>query len=625
MVKLSSLLAMCLALLNRLSDCSIGSVDLPKLPMSEALGSFTLKLYYGVFTNIRIITSVSPEKKTETLEIISDMVKFNLNSSMKVTLEGIESIKGSPSKRGSPMIVLIDSLKSFAKVREKLPYDNMKFRKSFMVVLVDGMFPGIEELMQDFWKHWIHNINVMSRTAEGNFALHTFFPFNEGSCGKNFQKKLVNTYDVRRHMWMTSRFYPDKFTNLNGCVLKVAAQAPSATPSVIMKVSDDGEKSFTGFEVKIFKEIVEEFNATTHFDDFETIGAIYVNGSVSPGILSAVFKKTHDSSCGTLSLQLERVQFLTETRSFLSNPSAIVIPPASAISPFKKLIRPLSSQVWIALLMLFVVGFAVIVILKNSSANFYEFVVGVGVKFPLLNMVNALFGGTQNKLPGKNFARFLLMKFLLFCLVIRCVYQGKLYIILQADLHENSASTIDEMMAQNMVFYTYESMKGRVQGFRITNRTVIIPNNAIEQYREKTLDPSFKGVVFSYLTQVLYINSLNYQNFTYLIAEETFTTNQLVFYFQRNHYLAEKFSDKIGQFYEHGLTTKIISRYVDTLFLRSRQQTGDTRSALKLSHLSAVFGVCLSGLTAATIVFILEVFWQCGMHLTTMEICNTWK
>lgn len=170
-----------------------------------------------------------------------------------------------------------------------------------------------------------------------------------------------------------------------------------------------------------------------------------------------------------------------------------------------------------------------------------------------------------------------------------------------------------------------ESMKNRVQGFRITNRTVIIPNNAIEKYREKTLNPSFKGVVFSYWTQILYMNSLNYKNFTYLVAEETFTTNQLVYYFQRNHYIAEKFSDKIGQFSEHGLTFKIISKYVDTLFLKTKHRAGDTRSALKFSHLSAVFGVWLSGLVTAILIFAVELFWQCGIHLTTMGTCKTFK
>lgn len=38
------------------------------------------------------------------------------------------------------MIVMIDSFESFAKVREKLSYDNMKSRKSFLLMLVHGIF-----------------------------------------------------------------------------------------------------------------------------------------------------------------------------------------------------------------------------------------------------------------------------------------------------------------------------------------------------------------------------------------------------------------------------------------------------------------------------------------------------
>lgn len=68
-----------------------------------------------------------------------------------------------------------------------------------------------------------------------------------------------------------------------------------------------------------------------------------------------------------------------------------------------------------------------------------------------------IFGGSQTKLPTRNFSRFLLMSFLLFCLVQRNVYQGSLYIFLQSDGRHKEVQSIDEMVENGFDFYMYES------------------------------------------------------------------------------------------------------------------------------------------------------------------------
>lgn len=114
-------------------------------------------------------------------------------------------------------------------------------------------------------------------------------------------------------------------------------------------------------------------------------------------------------------------------------------------------------------------------------------------------------------------------------------------------------------------------------------------------------------MVFSYITQVLYINSKNHENFTYLIAPEQFVTNQLVFYFQRSHFLAEKFSEKIDSFREAGLIEKIMSKYVDQKFLKSKH-TPDPHISLNLSHLFAIFALWLCGLLVSIVTVMIELF-----------------
>lgn len=136
-----------------------------------------------------------------------------------------------------------------------------------------------------------------------------------------------------------------------------------------------------------------------------------------------------------------------------------------------------------------------------------------------------------------------------------------------------------------------------------------IPKSQLERFLAKTLDPSFKGIVFNYLTHVLYLNSLNYQNFTYRIADEHLMTNQLVFYFQRNHFLADKVTEKIDIFQEAGLIEMIMSKYLDYQFLKPKLH-GHNPSVLTVSHLSAVFGVWFGFLMLSAVIFVMEILWE---------------
>jgi hypothetical protein len=148
----------------------------------------------------------------------------------------------------------------------------------------------------------------------------------------------------------------------------------------------------------------------------------------------------------------------------------VVIPPTQLISPIKKLTRPLSFLVWASMISTFLLGVVVIIVSKLRSKRAYKFIVGDDVNYPVINMTIAFLGGSQNKLPSKNFARYLLVKFLLFCLVIRSMYQGKLFIMLQLELREPQVETIEDIVARDMAFYTYESFARRVQQFPFANR-----------------------------------------------------------------------------------------------------------------------------------------------------------
>lgn len=155
---------------------------------------------------------------------------------------------------------------------------------------------------------------------------------------------------------------------------------------------------------------------------------------------------------------------------------------------------------------------------------------------------------------------------------------------------------------------------------RLFCRTKIIQHAKLNFFLQQTLDSSFKGVVFNLKTQVLYTNYLNHQKFTYLFANEALLTNQLVFYFQKNHFLADKFSEKIIRFQESGLIEEIMSKYVDNRFVQEISQVPQ-QAVMTLKQLSAVFGVWISGLLLSTLAFAVENI----KNFTKRKIMNTFE
>ena len=459
------------------SESTITAVVQNNFKIIQAIKNISEMFFVESFTNIAIIDSLSDDMKIKTNDILTDLI-VEMGSDFRIVIEDPAYLKNSFTKKISPMIILINNMESFEKMKDKLSYNPVRFRKFYILVLVDGMFTGIESIVKQFWNQWIHNLNVLSEDVDGTITMRTFFPFSNGKCGNEETISIINSFDSVTCSWSSDVFFPQKFNNLHLCPLSVIAIGSNA-PSVVVKKSKKGKDEFSGFEVDIIKEFAQIINSSINFINYEDVREVYENRSnanETSGIFRTIFTKSCDLILGSLSLQYDRTLQFTESKSFFSVPMAIVIPPAAEMSALKKLIRPLSELVWVLLLAVFIIGIMFITFLKTTSLKAYRFVVGKDVKYPILNMLIALVGNTQAKLPKLNFTRFLLMKFLLFCLVIRSVYQGRLYNILQSNLHEKELATIDDIIENNMIFFAYESMKNRIQGFKFSTRFEITLN-----------------------------------------------------------------------------------------------------------------------------------------------------
>lgn len=109
---------------------------------------------------------------------------------------------------------------------------------------------------------------------------------------------------------------------------------------------------------------------------------------------------------------------------FLSIELTLMYSAGEIYDSYEKLILPFDTETWILLGISFAIGVFIILFVKIRHINWKNIVFGSFVETPIFNMVIAFFGQSQNVLPGLNFARYLMIMFILFCLVIRTGYQG---------------------------------------------------------------------------------------------------------------------------------------------------------------------------------------------------------
>lgn len=211
------------------------------------------------------------------------------------------------------------------------------------------------------------------------------------------------------------------------------------------------------------------------------------------------------------------------------------------------------------------------------------------------------------KLPGRNFARFILMVFILFSLVMRTAYQGKQFEFLQKEMKKKNVQTIDELMLRN---YTFVCLSSRVKSYEsmtlYTSERNLRQTESLEsmlaELRTHTLD-SKKFFIFSApdLTSLVIEYEIEYN-----LLQQPLMMNNIVFFFPRTSFIFESFARKLSQMIEVGIAEKV-TRDHDVVKNRNVKVEESGPKVLTLDHLGVGFLAWLGFLMVSLICFVLEI------------------
>lgn len=346
-------------------------------------------------------------------------------------------------------------------------------------------------------------------------------------------------------------------------------------------------------------------------------GALSENGS-SSGAMAMVLHKEAEFTLGMYTISYLRSKFMTSSEFYYSVPFILIVPPGTPFSSFEKLFRPFQLAVWILLLVVFSAAVCVVTVVKfQSSPHIRSFVFGT-TNSPYLNILNVFLGGSLAPLPKRNFARTLLMIFILFSIVKRTLYQGALFQFLQADDRNKEVQTIDELVERNFKVHMLPSSIEHTQNMKFRSQRVVVNSTILEKKKMETINPHSNIAVTSSIEQILYFNKMNYKNMTTLtVCREYLFTFQYGIYFRKDSFLSEIFSEKISIFKESGLIDFWASNLISSKFLNI-QLPSETPRKLNIEQLMGGFEVLFIGLTVGFFLYVLELA-AIRFHITKLQ------
>ena len=440
------------------------SLDNLSAAVAEVFAKFWSKRQFSV-------NFLSPEAKDNLVfgDFIGKVLKTSFQTQKIFTMDN-ESAKTGGQKRCS--LFLVESFEDFLNIYASITSKFYLFRGFYLIVSINGEIPELQRIFELMWKLQIFNVNFMFEDESEKVVVKSFMPFDSQNCN-NMAPVIINTFEGREFTKGVSEFYPEKMKKLYNCPLRFAT-SNNAEPYIFAKLLPNGSYSLRGRDYNLMKTLSESLNFKIDLVFVGDEGFLLENGTAK-GPFHMLLKGKADVIIADYWLKVNRLKFIDYTKSYINQQIAFVIPPGKALNSFEKFIKPLDFYTWIFLLIFIALAVIVIKMVYKSSKKVQNVVFGEGVQNPNLNLVIAIFGGNIRPEPRNSFARFILMLFLIFCLIMRSLYQGSLFRFIQSKVNHKEAQSIDDMLEKNFTFFTVSAIVDLLEGqSKIYQRLTIV-------------------------------------------------------------------------------------------------------------------------------------------------------
>lgn len=170
-----------------------------------------------------------------------------------------------------------------------------------------------------------------------------------------------------------------------------------------------------------------------------------------------------NTSIGAILTTYDRSLTYSSTYPYFYVSLVFAIPYGKPYTPLQILFFPFKYRIWLCFSSILFGTMTVVGIFKTKKLIKYRsFVFGRDNTAPFLNMWTICLGSSMQFVPRFNFARALVMIWILMSLVLRAAYQSKLFYFMQTIPRSPPLYSLDSVYDSNLDLYLWESL---FQGF----------------------------------------------------------------------------------------------------------------------------------------------------------------
>jgi hypothetical protein len=386
----------------------------------EAIKEF-LKQYFAVYDwSIDLIYCGS---KSEALA-----EKLLLEKPLDVKMRVIKLDAVDRAQLAVSTIILFDSVEKYESSKKKLSWvvdekENLNAFPNILFFVPKRRNLEFVEWLSSRSKH-IEGANFLRVVNDKTVDLVTSFMFEPGKC-REPQYKTINRFSRSNMKWDNETFFPEKYDNYNGCELYVLR---------------DGIDSLT---TRVFSILAEELKFKIKSTD---IALVPDHDPYKYDLFDALVAQSWT--------MFQRYDF---SPLIFTDVMTCTVPAGEPYTMLEKMFLMFDKLTWICIGVTLGGSLVVIQLINLMSIKIKNFVFGRDVRTPTLNLASTFLAGGQHRLPGRNFARFLLMSFIMWSVIIRTCYQSILYKNLQQDMRKPMIKTFDQLNENN---FTIMVLKG---------------------------------------------------------------------------------------------------------------------------------------------------------------------
>lgn len=215
----------------------------------------------------KMISRLIQESEKSTVHVInsnSEIIESFLRShdlQITVKMENLGTISISENRKIAAMLMQLESYDDFERFVRLVKTELFRFDGYFVIIYANENLQEIERIFSKLWKIYIYNVNVLVKnpTSSNLISMLTYMPFFDQSCN-NTNIVQINEFDTNSMKWSKNVFFPAKFKNLNGCLIRVIAF--ENVPFFIINNTRTGQEKYTGTNVDLVNLLGNELNFT---------------------------------------------------------------------------------------------------------------------------------------------------------------------------------------------------------------------------------------------------------------------------------------------------------------------------------------------------------------------------